>query len=1229
MEQQTQKQEHDNLHRDGQRHPFPLWVRWFIVLFVPLVVIVGTILWIIEGAHAIIPIAVLTALGILIAFSQVLPWLFPNFRHEHLTTSSPQPISDGQHMFSPSPLSQLPPPTQTDTLNINGVAQTPDSTTSPLHQQVNKDAEIISGISPKVDWGEAPQTRQFYGRGKELAELEQWIVRDRCRTVAVLGLGGIGKTALAAKLAEQIKDEFASVFWRSLQNAPPLEGILKNCIQFFSNQQRIDLPEDVDNQISLLIEYLRDHRSLLVLDNIETVLQAGKPAGKYREGYQGYGRLIQRIGEVQHRSCLLLTSREKPKEVAQLEGKTSPIRSLHLLGLGQLEGQDLLKDKGLFGSDETWVALIDLYSGNPLALKLVSEPIREVFGGNVAEFLKEEETVVSDIYDLLDQQFHRLSKQEREIMYWLAIEREAVSLNDLQENIVRSVSTGVLLEALDSLRRRSMIENSEIACFTLQPVILEYVTDGLVERVFKEIKTEAIELFGSHALIKAQAKDYVRESQVRLILMPIAQHLLTILGKEELEKKCKSMLSTLRKMPSQRHSYAAGNFLNLLAQSKCGLRGYDFSHLVVRQAYLQGVALPEVNFAHADLATSVFTDTFGIILSVAFSPNGELVAAGTANGEIRLWHATSGTLLRTYQGHTDWVDSIAFSPDGKTLASSSQDRTVRLWEISTEHCLNILQGHSSWVRSITFSPDGKTLASGSQDRTVRLWEVSTGHCLNILQGHSSWIYTAAFSPDGSILASGSSDQTVRLWEVSTGHCLNILQGHTNQVWSVAFNPDGSILASGSEDQTVCLWDVSSGQLLKTLQGHTNLVYSVAFSPDEETLASSSGDRTVRLWEVSTGHCLKTLQGHSGRIRSVAFSPDGRTLASGGVDQTVRLWDISTGHCLKTLQGHTNWVWSVAFSPDGRTLASGGEDRTVQLWEVSTGHCLKTLQGHTNWVYSVAFSPDGKALASGSEDGTVRLWDVSSGQCLKYLSGHNHCIWSVAFSPDGRLLASGSDDQTVRLWEVSTGHCLMTLQEHANRVWSVAFSPDGRLLASGSDDQTVRLWEVSTGHCLMTLQGHADWIFSVAFSPDGKTLASGSQDRTVRLWEVSTGHCLMTLQGHADWVRSVAFSPDGKTLASGSPDQTVRLWDISTGHCLMTLQGHNHWVYSVAFSLDGLVLTSGSTDGTIKLWNIQTGECLKTLRNDRPYEHMNITGLTGLTEAQKIALKALGAIEDEE
>jgi WD40 repeat protein/transcriptional regulator with XRE-family HTH domain len=768
--------------------------------------------------------------------------------------------------------------------------------------EINKGIDIDTRNNLcQVDWGEAPSVQIFYGREKELAELEHWIAGDQCRVVAVLGIGGIGKTALTKKLTEQMRDSFEYIFWRALQNAPPLEYILRDCILFLSDHQGTILSQVIEADISLLIEYLQKHRCLLVLDNSESVLQEHHRAGNYREGYEGYGRLLQRIGETQHQSCLLITSREKPKEIARSEGMATSVRSLHLSGVGQKAGRKILRDKELFGSDQEWKILIDVYSSNPLALKLISEPIHEVFRGNIAAFLKEGETVFGDIQELLDQQFHRISELEREILYWLAIEREPVSLDELQEDVVHSVARGAFVEALNSLRRRSFIETSGTARFTLQPVIMEYVTNELIKQILVEIDTEEIKLLATHALIKAQSKDYVRDSQIRLILQPVAQQLLNTRGKEGLGEKLKRILSTLREMPLHMHSYVAGNTLNLLIQAQCDSHDYDFSHLMVRQAYLQGVSLPDVNFAHADLATSVFTDTFGSILSVAFSPNGNLLAAGTANGEIRLWNIASGTTLPTCQGHTGWVWSIAFSPDRSTIASGSEDQTIRLWDVSTGQCLKTLQGHTSRVYSVAYNSNGNMLVSGGGDQALRLWDASTGRCLKTLQGHANRVRSVAFSPDGSTIVSGSEDQTLRLWDVSNGQCLNILQGHTDRVHSVAFSPNGNTIVSCSEDKTVRLWDIGTGQCLKTLQGHTDWISSVAFSPDGSTIASGSHDRTVHLWNVSTGQCFKILQGHIGWVRSIAFSPNRNLLASGSEDGTIKLWDVQTGECIKTLR----------------------------------------------------------------------------------------------------------------------------------------------------------------------------------------------------------------------------------------------------------------------------------------------------------------------------------------
>jgi WD40 repeat protein len=1084
----------------------------------------------------------------------------------------------------------------------------------------------------RTDWGEAPEVSIFYGRQAELTRLKEWLVVDRCRLVGVLGLGGMGKTALATKLAEQIKDEFDYTIWRSLSNAPPLNEILSEWIHFLSNQRDTELPDRVERGISRLMDYLQEQRCLLILDNFETILRQGDPAGHYQPGYELYGELLRRIGESRHQSCLVLTSREKPGELSFLEGASYPVRVWSLAGLKEAEGRAVIEARGAFwGSDEDWRELIEQrYAGNPLALKIVSTTIQQLFAGNISNFLKQSQTVSGDIANILEDQFNRLSALEKELMYWLAIEREPVLISTLAEDLVSLVSQAKLLETLESLSRRSLIERIAAGFevkFALQNVLLEYVTGRLVDQVCTELRTGVIALFQSHTLIKAQAKDYIRESQTRLILAPVADRLRAIAGSTIVEEQLKHILATVRETHPQAGGYAGGNALNLLIRLNSDLSRCDFSRLAIWQAYLPGGELQDVNFSQADLARSVFTETFGGVISLTFSPDGQLVAAGTTKGEIRLWQVASGQPYLTLQGHTNWVRSIAFSHDGRRLASGSEDQTIRLWDAHTGHCTHTWQAQIGQINSITFSPDDSLLASGSSDRLVRLWKVDTGECLRIWSGHMHQVRTVAFSPDGQRLASGSADHTIRLWAINADQSVAIFEGHTDWVLSVAFSPNGKILASSSGDQIICLWEIESGRRLQTLQAHTGRVWSISFSPDGQILISGSEDQTVRLWAVNSGQSTNTLPGHTDWIMAVAADPSGRLFASGGYSQIVRLWDPNTGQCLRTLRGYTNWVLAVTFSADGMTLISSDENRTVRLWEMDSGRLRQILPGHHDRVPTVAASPTQRIIASGSADQTVRLWSLDTGQLLHTLEGHTDWIWSVAFSPDGHTLASGSRDRTVRLWDVTSGHCSQVLQGHTNWIASVAISPDGRFVASGGADRTVRLWEVETGQLWHTLTGPTDWIWSVAFSPDGRLVAGGSGDRAIYLWEVETGQPVTTFQGHTDRIRAVAFDPTGNILASGSEDHTVRLWEVGTRQCVQTFSGHTAAVEAIAFNPTGDILASAGDDDTIKLWDVISSACRRTLRSDRPYERMNISGATGLTGAQKAALKALGAIEE--
>ena len=428
------------------------------------------------------------------------------------------------------------------------------------------------------------------------------------------------------------------------------------------------------------------------------------------------------------------------------------------------------------------------------------------------------------------------------------------------------------------------------------------------------------------------------------------------------------------------------------------------------------------------------------ITAIVYSPDGTTIATASRDSTVRLWDADTGkhkTTLKHRRGvnatlpwnrDANAVNATAYSPDGNTIATGTQNGNVRLWDARTGRLKTKFKAHAFGVVSIAHSPDSNTIATVSWDGTAELWDGQTGKHKTTITKHSR-IAPLAYLPDGNTIATGESGG-FGLWDASTRkrETLTTIRGTP-----IAYSPEGNTIATKNWNDTVQLWDAKTGKRKTTLK-HTNLIHllftdreyeisSAVFAPDGNTVVTvgeyyTHDEGTIYLWHVRTGKRKIIYEGDNYHS-VVAFSPDGRTIVSGDLGGKIRFWNPVTGELEATITTqHTSSVKSLVYSPDGRTIAiSKRNTNVVRLWDIATGENTITLTGHIGEVSAIAYSPDGRTIATGSHDRTVRLWNANTGKHKTTFTGYTR-ITSLIYSPDGRTLVSGNWDHTV-LWEVTS------------------------------------------------------------------------------------------------------------------------------------------------------------------------------------------------------------------
>ncbi|HPH96611.1 MAG TPA: protein kinase [Anaerolineaceae bacterium] len=527
----------------------------------------------------------------------------------------------------------------------------------------------------------------------------------------------------------------------------------------------------------------------------------------------------------------------------------------------------------------------------------------------------------------------------------------------------------------------------------------------------------------------------------------------------------------------------------------------------------------------------------GLVRAAAISEDGSRIAAAMDDNTLALWMPDTGSRPVIWQSSRPAV-SLAFSPDGTLLAAMSGDSDILLWEAGQQVERLTLNGSTWGAVAGAFSPDGERFISGFADGTMRIWKVEDGSLLQRAKLFSDGVSSLAFSPDGRTIAAGSYGNKIIFWDTLSAQAAGTLTGHQGWIRSLVFNRDGSQLASASDDGTARVWSVRNGSVALNLKTHQAGVTSVSFTGEDKYLVTTSLDQTVKEWDQQNGEARLTLTDYTAALHDLAAAPNGKWLAAGAEDGSVLLWTVLDGSLKLRLSGHEEPVLGVAFSPDSRQLASGGYDETIHIWNPDSGSEEMVLRGHDDAVDSLAYSPDGGRLASASFDGFVRIWPADGGdsEMITIADGRVH---AVAY---GSLLATAGQSGLVRIWDLREGRELkLTLGSSAVNVNALCLIPGQKWVAAGEENGEVRLWHMETGKEMLTLTGHTGAVLALAASPNGQLLATAGQDGIIKVWDTSIGRLLITLEGRRVDITGLAFTPDGRWLVSAAADGTLSVW----------------------------------------------------------------------------------------
>ncbi|KAJ7904416.1 WD-repeat-containing protein [Mycena olivaceomarginata] len=632
------------------------------------------------------------------------------------------------------------------------------------------------------------------------------------------------------------------------------------------------------------------------------------------------------------------------------------------------------------------------------------------------------------------------------------------------------------------------------------------------------------------------------------------------------------------------------------------------------------------------------------VTAVLRSPQKDTFAVGYADGSIRLWSASAGSVLTTFNGHKKAVTALAFDDRGTRLASGSQDTDLIVWDVVAEAGLYRLRGHRDQVTALQFIttsdnlPSTSTasasglLLSASKDTFLKLWDLSTQHCVQTIVAHRSEIWTMDVDSEQNLVFTGSGEGELKAWkldheafaeglkETETGEIMKMIHSVANlplssnhRVSQITFHPTQPYLAVQSHDRSVEIFRIRTEEEVRKKQARRRKRAKEKKKESkgkgkagEDENIDDENDEEIQLVDLFTPYLV--VRG-SGKIRSFCFGPDDAStkgavqlflaLASNALEvhnvpaptkskeeppEATRLYSVD-------LPGHRTDVRTLCLSSDDRLLASASNG-SLKVWNIKTTACIRTMQ--CGYAICSTFLPGDRQIAVGTKTGEILIYDLASSSLIETIQAHTGTIWSLQVRHDQQALVSGSADKDVKFWDFElkspspeNGRLLTLVHirtlKMTDDVLSVRYSPNGKLLAVSLLDSTVKVFYQDTLKFFLSLYGHKLPVLSMDISHDSKLIVTCSADKNVKIWGLDFGDCHKSIFAHDESVMQVAFENDSHYFWTVGKDKMLKYWDGDKFENIQKLDGHHGEVWALALSNRGDFVVTGSHDKSIRVW----------------------------------------------